>query len=327
MGELIGQSPRMQAVFALIRQVAPTNASVLITGETGSGKELVARAIHSCSSRSAGPFLAVNCAALPETLFESEIFGHERGAFTGALDRHAGALGLAEGGTLFLDEIGESPLATQAKLLRVLEDFRFRRLGGTTELSANVRIISATNCAPEEAIRDGKMRQDLFYRLNVFRIELPALRDRAEDVPLIAQAMIDKLNRKHGTQVTGLEPEAALALQHHSWHGNVRELRNTIERTVILVGRGPLLKTHFQSLLQPPEDPQPCAHCQPARVGMTVADVERVLIERTLAQERNNKTRAARLLGISTKTLWAKRKRYSEAAQSTGQNGASSAHD
>jgi len=194
LGDLVGSSHAMQHIFALIRQVAPTNACVLVTGESGSGKELVARAIHQCSTRSGEPFIAINCAAMPETLMESEIFGHEKGAFTGAVERRAGALEMAEGGTLFLDEIGEMPMAMQAKLLRVLEDFHFRRLGGKQELSANVRLLSATNRDPQKAIREGKLREDLYYRLNVFSIEIPPLRERIDDVPMIVEAMIEKLN-------------------------------------------------------------------------------------------------------------------------------------
>jgi DNA-binding NtrC family response regulator len=311
----------MQVVFSMIRRVAPTNACVLITGESGSGKELVARAIHSLSNRSAAPFLAINCAAMPEALFESEVFGHEKGAFTGAHDRRAGALAQAHGGTLFLDEIAEMPVAVQAKTLRVLEDFRFRRLGGKTELTADIRLISATNREPEAAIRDGKMRQDLYYRLNVFHIKLPPLRDRVEDVPLIAEAMVEKLNLRHGTRITHVEPDAMLALQAHRWDGNVRELRNTIERAAILAGEGPLSKAHFQSVLQRrPDSFTTGGNCLGVRIGMTVADTERVLIEATLAHARNNKTQAANTLGISTKTLHAKLKQYRPEERHTGEN-------
>ena len=312
LGDLIGQSPAMQSVFGMIRQVAPTNACVLITGESGSGKELVARAIHSFSPRNSEPFLAINCAAMPETLMESEIFGHEKGAFTGAVERRQGALELAQGGTLFLDEIGEMPVGMQAKLLRVLEDFRFRRLGGKQEMTADVRVVSATNRAPAEAIREGKMREDLYYRLNVFRIELPPLRDRMEDIPLIAAALIEKLNKKHGTKVTHLDAAAVTTLSSHRWAGNVRELRNTIERAVILTGEGPLLRSH---LMLHPQREQAGTKVEAegglgVRVGMTIEEAERVLLEATLKQTKNNKTRAAATLGISAKTLHAKLKQY-----------------
>jgi DNA-binding NtrC family response regulator len=316
LGDLVGQSPAMLEVFGLIRQVAPTTAPVLITGESGSGKELVARAIHSCSPRKDEAFLAINCAALPATLIESELFGHERGAFTGAVERRAGALELAQGGTLFLDEIGEMPVQMQAKLLRVLEDFKFRRLGGKTEMLADVRLISATNRAPEAAIKEGLLREDLYYRLNVFNIHLPPLRDRVDDVPLIAANLIQGLNRKHGSRVTHLDQDASDALKTHQWNGNVRELRNVIERAVILAGEGPLLARHLYlprthgKTRQQDTEPRPMDGGLGIQVGMSIEEAERVLIEATLAQTNNNKTRAAATLGISAKTLHAKLKQY-----------------
>jgi len=310
LGDIVGQSPEMLNIFALIRQVGPTDAGVLLTGESGSGKELVARAIHAASPRSAEPFLAINCAALPETLMESELFGHEKGAFTGALERRAGALELAQGGTLFLDEIGEMPLQMQAKLLRVLEDFRFRRLGGKTEMLADVRLISATNRVPENAIKEGKLREDLYYRLNIFHIHLPPLRDHIEDLPLIAAAWIEKLNRKHGTRVTHLDPTALEALKAHRWEGNVRELRNVIERAMILAGEGPLLRNHLYMPTQRSSGAATTPTGLGIQVGMSIDEAERVLIEATLHQTKNNKTRAATTLGISAKTLHVKLKQY-----------------
>jgi len=310
LGDLVGQSPLMQSLFSLIRRVAPTNACVMITGESGSGKELVARAIHSHSPRAQRPFLALNCAALPETLMESEMFGHEKGSFTGAVDRKAGALELAEGGTLFLDEIGEMPLAMQAKLLRVLEDFRFRRIGGKSELQADVRLLSATNRPPDVAIREGKLREDLYYRLNVFHIELPPLRDRSEDIPLIADSMLSRLNEKHGTRVTHLSPEASQDLMVHSWEGNVRELRNIIERAVIVAGEGPIERSHLMIKRRDQKAAKNDSQKLDVTVGMTVDEAERVLIEATLKHARNNKTRAAAVLGISAKTLHAKLRLY-----------------
>ncbi len=309
LGELVGQTPEMLNIFALVRQVAPTNAAVLITGESGSGKELVARAIHSFSPRSAEPFLAINCAALPETLMESELFGHEKGAFTGALERRAGAMELAHGGTLFLDEIGEMPMPMQAKLLRVLEDFKFRRLGGKSEIFADVRLISATNREPHNAMADGKLREDLYYRLNVFHIHLPPLRDRADDIPLIATTLIEKLNKKHGTRVTHLDSATVEALKAQRWDGNVRELRNVIERALILAGEGPILRSHLY-LPARASEPAPASHGLGIQVGMSIDEAERVLIEATLNQTKNNKTRAATTLGISAKTLHAKLKQY-----------------
>jgi DNA-binding NtrC family response regulator len=310
LGELVGQSGPMQAVFRMVRQVAPTSASVLITGESGTGKELTARAIHAHSPRATQPFLAINCAAMPETLMESEIFGHEKGAFTGATDRHPGALELAHGGTLLLDEIGEMPMQMQAKLLRVLEDLRYRRLGGKQEMTADVRVIAATNRQPAEAIREGRLREDLYYRLNVFRIDLPTLRERAEDIPLIAAAMVEKLNEKHGTRVTHIDPEAVNTLRAGSWNGNVRELRNTIERAVILAREGPLLKPHLNMGKLMPSRAAAAAPGLAIEVGTTVAEGERMLIEATLRNMKNNKTQAAKVLGISTKTLHAKLKQY-----------------
>lgn len=320
LGSLVGHTPPMQEVFSMIRQVGPTSAPVLITGESGTGKELVARAIHSNSRRADGPLVAINCAALPELLIESEIFGHERGAFTGAVERRIGAMESAEGGTLFLDELGEMPMPMQAKLLRVLEDFRFRRLGGTHEIQANVRIVAATNRDPLEAIREKKLREDLYYRLNVFHIHLPPLRERRDDIPVIVEHMVSTLNQKHGTAVTGASPEFLDALQNMHWGGNVRELRNVVERAVILAGEGALHLRHISAV--PERAAMVAAAAAEAvdnglgiEVGMTVDEAERLLIEATLDHTNNNKTRAAAILGISTKTLHVKLKQYSGKAE------------
>jgi DNA-binding NtrC family response regulator len=325
LGDLVGESPQMRAVFTLIRQVAGTNASVLITGESGTGKELVARAIHSFSRRSAEPFIAINCAAMPETLIESELFGHEKGAFTGAIERRGGALELAHGGTLLLDEIGDMPMAMQSKLLRVLEDFRYRRLGGKQELLADIRVLSATNRAPEQAIKDGHLREDLYYRLNVFHIALPPLRDRPEDIPPIVASLIERLNRKHGTRVTHVTPDALAALGEQPWEGNVRELRNVIERAVIIASEGPLSRSHLMFASQRRISAPATSHAPglDVRVGMTVADAERVLIQATIEQANGNKTRAAAILGISTKTLHGKLKLYRLDDQAVNQGKAS----
>ncbi len=313
--DLYGESQAMQKVFTLIRQIAPANVCVLITGESGTGKELVARAIHSFSRRSRHPFIAINCAAMPETLIESELFGHDKGAFTGAIQRQIGALELAHGGTLLLDEIGEMPLAIQAKLLRVVEDFRYRRLGGNQELVADIRLLVATNRAPEQAVADGHLREDLFYRLNVFQIALPPLRDRPEDVASIAAALVDRLNRKHGTRVTHLTPEALAALGNQRWEGNVRQLRNVIERAMVVAGEGALSLS--QLMLAPPREPGAPASqegCLNVRVGMSAADAQRILILATLHQTGGNRARAASILGICTKTLCEKLKQYGSAA-------------
>ena len=315
LGDLVGQSPAMQQVFSLIQQVAPSRASVLITGESGTGKELAARAIHQYSTRREAPFVAINCAALPESLIESELFGHEKGAFTGALDRRAGCFELAQGGTLLLDELGEMPINTQAKLLRVLEDSRVRRLGGKSETELNVRVIASTNRAPEAALKDGALREDLFYRLNVFHIHLPALRERKSDLPILTEALLRVLNAKHNCRVAGIDSEVTDALLSHQWPGNVRELRNVIERAVILAGEGNIRLAHLPASVHPESrKPVSTANDDPTTVvlavGSTVADAERAMIFKTLEHTRNNKTRAAEILGISLKTLHNKLKEY-----------------
>jgi len=314
--DLVGRSAAMQQIFSVIRQTAPSNAAVLVTGESGTGKELVARAIHKLSPRAAGPFIPVNCAAMPESLMESELFGHEKGAFTGALQRRAGCFELADGGTLLLDEIGEMPAATQAKLLRVLEDSKVRRLGGSTELSVDARIIAATNRKVDEAVAEGALREDLYYRLNVFHIHLPPLRERRDDIPPISEALIASLNEKHGCRVTELHPEVRQRFERYDWPGNVRELRNALERAVIVAGEGPLRSAHLHGAL---EDPAAAASRPPVsddpnlvslRVGATVREAEKALILKTLEHTGNNKTRAARILEVSLKTLHNKLKEY-----------------
>src|SRR6202163_4085454 len=234
LGSLVGSSRKMQEMFAMIERVAPSNVSVLITGESGTGKELVARTLHELSPRRTKPFVAVNCAAIPETLIESEIFGHEKGSFTGAMERRAGCFELAEEGTLLLDEIGEMPAATQAKLLRVLEDRKLRRLGSKVETPVDVRVLAATNKVPEEAVAKGELRGDLYYRLNVFNIHLPPLRDHKEDIPQLVDALLADMNTKHGRKVAGVADNVLQMFQNHNWPGNVRELRNTMERGVIV---------------------------------------------------------------------------------------------
>src|SRR6201988_798826 len=234
LGQLRGASHKMQEIFRLIELVAPSTASVLITGASGTGKELVARTIHQLSPRRERPFVAINCAAIPETLMESEIFGHEKGAFTGALERRTGCFELAEGGTILLDEIGEMPVATQAKLLRVLEDRKLRRLGSRVETSVDVRVLAATNKEPEQAVAAGQLRGDLYYRLNVFNLHMPPLREHKEDIPAIVDAMLTDMNAKHARQVRGVDAELLERLIAYDWPGNVRELRNTVERAVIL---------------------------------------------------------------------------------------------
>jgi transcriptional regulator with PAS, ATPase and Fis domain len=340
MGELVGGTGRMQEIFSLLQQAAPSRACVLISGESGTGKELVAKTIHALSPRRNGPFVAINCAALPETLIESELFGHEKGSFTGASERRAGCFELSQHGTLLLDEIGEMPMGTQAKLLRILEDSKVRRLGGKAEFEVDVRVVAATNKVPEEAVRGGYLREDLFYRLNVFHIHLPPLRERRQDIRSIAENLLADLNRKHDTRVTELAPEVLEALERHDWPGNVRELRNALERAVILAGEGTIRMEHMPANLQS----KPAAAAAMAAtaaagggeaggggqgggsapaaavagdndalrvpIGTTVEEAEKNLILRTLEHTRNNKTRAAEILGISLKTLHNKLKEY-----------------
>jgi len=301
-GTLIGNSPEMRKIYQIIEQAAPTGASVLITGESGTGKELVAQTIHQLSPRTQHPFVAINCAAIPETLLESEIFGHEKGAFTGAADRRPGCFELADRGTLFLDEIGEMTPATQVKLLRVLQERRFRRLGGRTEQSVDVRVIAATNIDPGEAVKAGKLREDLYYRLNVFAFRLPPLRERKEDLPLLVQAFINEFNQRNQKHVVGVDQQSMRMLEHYAWPGNVRELRNVIERATILCAGSFIEPKHLPPVLaeEPPPQHQPQLALAP---GTTVEEAERRLILMTLEHTRDNKTRAAEILGISLKTL------------------------
>jgi DNA-binding NtrC family response regulator len=344
-GALVGTSPKMKEIFSLIERIAPSNVSVLVTGESGTGKELVARALHELSSRRAQPFVAVNCAAIPETLIESEIFGHEKGAFTGAVERRAGCFELAEGGTLLLDEIGEMPAATQAKLLRVLEDRKLRRLGSKAETPVDVRVIAATNRDPEQAVAVGDLRGDLYYRLNVFNIQMPALQEHISDVAAIAEKMIADMNERHNCTVTGLKDSLLKRLEAYSWPGNVRELRNTIERATIMAGSGLLGVEHLppnfgESGFAPSatKNGRSGVHQETSaesavsgevqrylddkntvrvEVGTTVDEAERQLILKTLDATHNNKTKAAEILGISSKTLQNKLKEYSNAAASS----------
>jgi DNA-binding NtrC family response regulator len=314
LGDLVGPSPVMQEVFSLISQVAPSRAAVLVTGESGTGKELVARAIHNLSPRSGRPFVAINCAALPESLMESELFGHEKGSFTGALERRPGCFELAQSGTLLLDEIGEMPFATQAKLLRVLEDSRVRRLGGRSEINVDVRIVAATNRDPLRAVQDGKLREDLYYRLNVFHIPLPPLRDRKQDIPALVEALAREVNRRNDCRVGELDDEVFAIFEKHDWPGNVRELRNVMERAIIVAGEGTLRADHLPPNfaasrgLMPPRQVERNAITVP--IGATVGDAEQALILKTLEHTGNNKTRAAEILGISLKTLHNKLKEY-----------------
>jgi DNA-binding NtrC family response regulator len=322
-GELVGKSKSMQEVMTLVDQVAPSSASVLITGETGAGKEILARSIHRLSPRAERPFVAINCSAIPESLMESEIFGHEKGAFTGAAERRIGCFELADGGTLLLDEIGEMPAPTQAKLLRVLEDHTVRRLGSKSETPVDVRVLAATNKDPEQAVAQGQLRQDLYFRLNVFHINLPPLREHKDDLPLLVEYILAELNAKHGRQVRGVNAEVMELFQSYPWPGNVRELRNVLERAAIVCDRELIGRAHL---------PTEFGHAATALagggglaglrfpIGTTVDAAERELIFQTIAATNNNKTRAAELLGISLKTLHNKLKEYEAAPKAAGQS-------
>ncbi len=315
LGPMVGSSRKMQEIFRLIEMVAPSTASVLITGESGTGKEMVARTIHDLSLRKTKPFVAINCAAIPETLIESEIFGHEKGAFTGAMERRTGCFELAEGGTLLLDEIGEMPFPTQAKLLRVLEDRKLRRLGSKVETPVDVRVLASTNKIPEEAVAKGELRNDLFYRLNVFNIQLPPLRDHKQDLPDLVGALLAEMNAKHGRNVAMVNEAILTLFQNYSWPGNVRELRNVLERAVI-VCEGTLIESKhlppgFGQVTPRPPVQEPNA--VRLGVGTTVGEAEKLLILKTLEATNNNKTRAAEILGISLKTLHNKLKEYGTA--------------
>jgi DNA-binding NtrC family response regulator len=300
-GRMIGNSAQMRKVYQTIEQAAPTQASVLIWGESGTGKELVAQTIHQLSPRAQMPFVPINCAAIPETLLESEIFGHEKGAFTGASDRREGCFELADRGTLFLDEIAEMTPSTQVKLLRVLQERTFRKLGGRNEQTVDVRVIAATNVNPADAVKSGKLREDLYYRLNVFAIELPPLRTRKDDLSLLLQSFLAEFNGRNGKSVAAFDPASMRILEQYNWPGNVREVRNIVERAVILSTGEFVEPKHLPPLVtESPDVVKPTMSLEP---GTTVEEAERRLILMTLEHTRDNKTRAAEILGISLKTL------------------------
>jgi DNA-binding NtrC family response regulator len=327
-GPLRGNSAPMREVYRLIRQVAPSTISVLIAGESGTGKELVARTIHDRSPRRDKPFVAINCAAIPRELIESELFGHEKGAFTGAIARKSGCFEMADGGTLFLDEIAEMEEAVQAKLLRVLQEQTFRRIGGAETISSDVRVLAATNRDPRQAIAERRLREDLYYRLNVVAIELPPLRDRVEDVRHLARQFLDESGKQQGRQGITITAETLSILERYPWPGNVRELKNAIDRAVVLGTGSELSAQHL-----PPEvlmggaapvtaaaapnnngggkrgKPEPGGQFS-IRLGSSVEEVERELITRTLSSVGGNKTRAARILGLSLKTIHNKARKY-----------------
>ncbi|HSB19143.1 MAG TPA: sigma-54 dependent transcriptional regulator [Anaeromyxobacteraceae bacterium] len=318
--DLIGQGPTMHEVVELVKKVAASNASVVVTGESGTGKEVVARAIHGLSPRKDKPFVALNCSAIPATLIESELFGYERGAFTGAEQRRLGNFEMAHGGTLFLDEIGELPLEMQGKFLRVLEERRLRRLGGKGEVEVDVRVLCATNRDLREETRAGRFREDLYFRLHVFTIRLPPLRDRKEDIPLLVQHFIGKFAGETGKHVHGATPAAMEVLQAYGWPGNIRELRNTVERAMILVDGDMIGEEHL------PPDMRPRgggAGEAPLRLseGLRLKEVEKQYILSSLRRNRGNKARTADQLGISEKTLYNKLHRYAARARAQAGDG------
>ena len=308
LGDLVGRSAPMQRAFSLLHQVGPTGARVLLTGESGTGKELAARAIHQLSTRARGPFIAVNCAALPESLMESELFGHEKGAFTGAAARRAGCFELAHNGTLLLDELAEMPVRLQAKLLRVLEDSRVRRLGSPNEMPVDVRVVASTNRVLDEALRAGDLREDLYYRLSVFTIHLPPLRERTGDLGVLAEALIANFNQRYGCQVAGVDDEVMHLFERYTWPGNVRELRNVVERAVIVAHKGTLSVRHlppgFGDLGGRTQTSSESGPGIRLPFGTTMEAAEMALIRLTLSQTGNDRTRAAEILGISRKTIF-----------------------
>jgi DNA-binding NtrC family response regulator len=308
-GKLVGASHSMRQLYTTIEQVANSAVSVLITGESGTGKDLVAQTIHQLSSRAAYPYIPINCSAIPETLMESELFGHEKGAFTGAITRREGCFELANNGTLFLDEIGEMPITLQAKLLRVLEDRNLRRLGGSKEVTVDVRVLAATNKDPHKAVRDNMLREDLLYRLNVIHIELPALRERRDDIPLLAQHLVDTLRERHTREVRIIAPEVLEIFSRYPWPGNVRELRNVVEHAIVVCDGVKIEKQHLPSQLF---DGRTLRDEDSLTLPLPIPldEAERQLILKTLIKTGNNKTRAADLLNISLKTLHNKLKIY-----------------
>jgi DNA-binding NtrC family response regulator len=306
----------MREVFRLIERVGPTEASVLLTGESGSGKELAAKSIHDASPRRHGPFIAVNCGAIPAGLIEAELFGFEKGSFTGALRAHAGVFERAEAGTLLLDEITEMPLDMQTRLLRVLETRKFYRVGANTELSTDVRVIAATNRCPLQAVQNGQLREDLLYRLAVFPVHMPPLRDRGNDVDLLADRFLDELNAQSATNKR-FTPLSRMTLRQHNWPGNVRELKNCIERAFILGDQW----VELAPLIHRATDKGASADDRERldiRVGSRICDMERSLIEATLEYFQGNKRRAADALGCSLKTLYNKLNGYAQRRTTNG---------
>jgi len=312
---IIGKSPAMTRVFDIVKKVASTKASVLITGESGVGKELIANALHNLSPRKDKPFIKVHCAALAETLLESELFGHEKGSFTGAVSRKRGRFELAHGGTIFLDEIGEIDQSVQIKLLRVLQEKKFERVGGEEVIEVDVRVITATNRDLEHEIAEGRFREDLFYRLNVVRIHVPPLRERKDDIPMMIASFVKEFAEENGKRIEGIDPKARSALYAYDWPGNVRQLRNCVESAVVMSSSPVITLDDLPPSIRPGEE-APSIHIP---VGATMAEAERQVIMQTLSANAGNKTKTAEVLGIGRKTLHRKLDEYGADAGKAGQ--------
>jgi len=310
---IIGSSPPMQRIFEIVDQVAPSKATVLITGESGTGKELVANAIHMRSPRAGGPFVKLHCAALAETLLESELFGHERGAFTGAMARKDGRFSIADGGTLFLDEIGEISPSVQVKLLRFLQEHEFERVGGTQTIRVDVRVIAATNRNLVEEVKAGRFREDLFYRLNVVTIDMPPLRDRKTDIPALGKFFLDRYTRDNNKQIEGFGPQTMELLMSYDWPGNVRELENAIERAVVLTNAKQVEPRHLPPNVRPTLTPAG----MPPIPGSTLAEIEKYAILETLKATGGSTSKAAEILGISVRTIQYRLHDYNAAPRSS----------
>lgn len=305
---IIGKSAEMQRIFQMVRKAADSKASVLITGESGTGKELIANALHNLSPRKSNPFIKVHCAALSETLLESELFGHEKGAFTGAAARKRGRFELANTGTIFLDEIGEINQNVQIKILRVLQDKRFERVGGEETLEVDVRVIAATNRNLEGEIAQGRFREDLFYRLNVVHIQVPPLRDRKDDIPLMLNAFLDEFNRENNKSITGFDSRSRSALYKYDWPGNIRQLRNCVESAVVMCSGNEITLEDLPPTVRGAAE----SNVIQVPVGITMAEAEKIIIQQNLASNQGNKSKTADILGIGRKTLHRKLEEYGE---------------
>jgi two-component system response regulator HydG len=303
----VGQSPAFRAMLDTLRQAAPSTATVLLMGESGTGKELAARAIHEYSSRAKGTFVAINCAALPESILEAELFGVERGAFTGAVARREGRFERAHGGTLFLDEVGEMPLSAQVKLLRVLQEGEIERLGGTQTVKVDVRLVAATNKDLQKEVAEGRFREDLYYRLNVVEVRIPALASRREDIPLLADAFLRRFAAKNAKPLHGFSPDALTVLENYAWPGNVRELEHAVERAVVLAKGDVLEASDLPETVR--KGPLGSAGQLVIPIGTPMEEIERRVIHETLRHTKGDKTLAARLLGIAARTIYRKLER------------------